>query len=332
MYRVGDGGISVKRKLLPFAATIFLAFGFLGGCISINVDEARVFKPQPIANKANTGEEMHIEWEDVFERASNYTFTNDINNDRSTIKITKDDFVPVSLRHGFWADGAIAITEFTSKKVSSNAADRPLVVHCGGNSSDRYNSGTFFGLKVTPYANLIIFDYPGYGDSPGTPSAQSFETMIDNLASELNERRAKNDRPLILWGYSLGGFVCAELLGRVDKVDAIIIESSANNAQDAARQLVPAILRPFARVRLSPTLAAYDNVEALRTYQGNVLVLAGAKDGILPARFSRELVAGLEANATSVTYHEFPDGNHANLPTLDAYSAVLHSFFKMVKH
>ena len=315
------------RRLLIFASIATVALGILTGCVGVTVDEARVFQPQPVANKANTTEEMYIEWQDVFERASNYTFTNNINNDHSTIRISKEDFIPAELRHGFWADGTIAVTEFSTTSFEKSAPDRPLVVHCGGNSSDRYNSGTFFGLKVLPYADLVIFDYPGYGDSPGTPSAESFEALIDNLGSELNDRRAQTNRPLILWGYSLGGFVCAELLGAIDKVDAIIIESSAHDAKGAARQLVPAILRPFLRVRLSPTLSTYNNVDALRGYQGSVLVLAGADDGILPSKLSQELVDGLREREVSVTYHEFADGNHANLPTLDAYTEVLDQFF-----
>lgn len=315
------------RKVLGFTILFLCTFGFLAGCVGITFDEARVFQPQPVANKANSVEEMFIEWEDVFERASNYTFTNNINNDHSTVRITKDDFIPAKLEHGFWAEGSIAVTEFSLESDAGRDESRPLVVHCGGNASDRYNSGTFFGLKVIPYADLIIFDYPGYGDSPGTPSAESFEMMVDNLATELNKKRAQSDRPLILWGYSLGGFVCAELATAIERVDGIIIESSASEAHSASRQLVPALLRPFLRVRLSPTLSAYDNVAALMTYQGEVLVLGGAEDGILPAKLSRALVQGLEDKGVSVTYHEFENGNHANLPTLDDYSDVLGSFF-----
>ena len=315
------------KKWLVTGIFIIVALGVLSSCIGVTVDEKRVFQPQPVANKADTIEAMYIEWEDVFERASNFTFRNNINNDRSTIRISKDEFIPADLKHGFWGDGNIAVTEFTT-----GDPNRPLVVHCGGNASDRYGTGALFGLKVIPYADLVIFDYPGYGDSPGKPSAQSFEVMVNALADELNTRFAHNDRPLILWGYSLGGFVCAELLGKVPNADAIIIESSARDAKSASKQLVPGFLRPFLRVRLSSSLAAYDNVEALKAYQGKVLVLAGAKDGILPAKLSRDLVAGLEAHGVSITYHEFAEGNHANLPTLAVYKKALYEFFGQFQH
>lgn len=305
-------------------AMIFIVgtFFFLAGCIGIAVDEARVFQPQPIANKAKTVEEMHIDFEDVFTRPGNYTFTNNINSDHSTIRLFEDDFIAADLRHGFWADGTIAVTEFITGR-----PDKPLVVHCGGNSSDRYGFGAFFGLKVLPYADLVIFDYPGFGDSPGVPSAQSFEAMVAHLAGELNARSVQYDRPIILWGYSLGGFVCSELLQSITRVDAIIIESSASSAKSASRHLVPRILRPFLKVHLSPTLADYDNVEALKNFKGQIVVLAGAEDGILPATLSRELVAGLEELGVAVTYHEFAGGNHANLPTLGEYKATLSALF-----
>jgi len=303
-----------------------ILLSLLPGCVRINIDEGRVFQPQPIARKANTVDEMYLEWDDVFARASNYTFTNNINNDHSEIKITKEDFVPVELRHGFWADGQIAVTEFTTGE-----AGRPLVVHCGGNASDRYNSGTFFGLKVTPYADLIIFDYPGYGDSPGVPSAKSFEDMLEVLAIELNARQAGSHRPVILWGYSLGGFVCANLLEKLDRTDGIIIESSANDARNAAKHLTPSLLRPFVRINLSDSLADYDNVEVLKNYRGRVLVLAGMKDGVLPAKLSRQLVEGLRESGVVVDYHEFANGNHANLATLETYSPVLKTFFTILK-
>ncbi|MEM8772705.1 MAG: alpha/beta fold hydrolase [Pseudomonadota bacterium] len=310
------------KKILFFAIAAIGVLGFLVSCVGVPVGEARVFQPQPTPDKAQSAEEMAIEWEEIFERPSNFTFTNNINNDRSTIQLTKEDFIAAELRHGFWADGEIAVTEFVT-----DDPNRPLVLHCGGNASDRYSFGALFGLKVIPYADLIIFDYPGYGDSPGKPSAASFERMVDNLAAELKARRGKSERPLILWGYSLGGFVCAELIGAFPEADAIIIESSANDAKSAAPHLIPKILRPFLRVRLSPSLASYDNVEALKNYNGDVLVLAGAQDGILPARLSQNLTDGLEANGVAVTYFEFADGNHANLPTLDAYKNALRTFF-----
>lgn len=317
----------MQTPLVKAGILAAVTLGLLTACVGIHIGEARVFQPQPVDNKAASVDEMHIEFQEMFERPSNILFELGINKDEATIRIPQDEFISADLQHGYWADGTIAVTEITRQFDGVTPAHRPLVVHCGGNASDRYNSGALFGLKVLPYADLIVLDYPGYGDSPGSPSADSFQQMVTNLADELNSRQVVNDRPLILWGYSLGGFVCAELATAVDQVDAVIIESSARDARRASRQLVPALLRPFVRVHLSPTLADFDNVRALQNYAGPVLVLAGAEDSILPAKLSRSLVQGLRQEGANVEYHEFAGGNHVNLPSLKPYQETLREFF-----
>lgn len=309
------------NKIAIGVAVILSGLALLASCVGISIDEASVFRPPPVANKAEHVDDMYIEWQDVFERPSNFTFTNNINNDHATIRITKDEFVPTKVTHGFWANGTIAVTE-----MSASSTDRPLVIHCGGNASDRYGFGALFGLKIIPYADLVIFDYPGYGDSPGKPSASSFEEMLDNLAEEIHLRRDP-ERPLVLWGYSLGGFVCAELSKSVTGVDAVVIESSAKDARSAARELVPWLIRPFVKLRLSPSLSSYNNASALMDFEGQVLVLAGQQDGILPSTLSEALVTELRSAGVAVSYQEFPDGNHANLATLPAFRRALDAFF-----
>lgn len=268
-----------------FGRGLVLFGTFLSGC-TITVDESLVFQPLDGPERVTDPELMSIQFEKVFMEPANFSLSGSINQDQAHFSRTKEEFVPVEVRHDLWADGTIAVTEFVT-----GVEDAPLVVHCGGNASDRYHFGTLFGLKVTPHADLLIFDYPGYGDSPGEPSAEAFEAMTRTSAGVLDEKQVGTDRSLVLWGYSLGGFVCARLAQQVSEADAIIIESSGKNAEGAARYLVPKLLRPFVRVRLAPSLASYDNAEALAGYEHPVLVLSGTEDGILPVELSRDLAA-----------------------------------------
>lgn len=277
----------------------------LAAC-SVRIDERSVFRPEAHPAPAQTAAELS----------------------RWPLQELRETIPDAEARHGFLGAGdeRIAYTLVTRESAPA-APDRPLVVYCGGNASDRYNSGVFYALKALPYGDVLLFDYPGYGDSPGQPNAQSFGVMaprVSALAVEL-----AGDRPLVFWGHSLGGFVCSRLARDTPETDGVILETTARNAAEVGQAWRP-WFAPMMRIEIEPSLGGYDVAGALAHVEAPILVLGGRRDPTLPVRLSRSLAQALRDEGANVTYVEFPRANHVNVSRQPDFPATASSFFASI--
>ena len=110
-------------------------------------------------------------------------FRPNVSNQRSQVEpltIDKEDQLPssVTLKHQRITTtiGSIAVTFAETKS-------ERLVVHCGGNASDRKSDGAAYLTKTMSFGDVIMFDYPGYGDSEGSPNAVDFEIASSAIES-----------------------------------------------------------------------------------------------------------------------------------------------------
>ncbi len=293
----------------------------LSGCKTITLDEAFVFQPGQFGD-ANAPRLSIMRYERVFSAPTDMTINVWADGQTAQHIITSEGFVPSDVRHESIPYGgeSLAITS-----IQRPGEARPLVLHCGGNASDRYESGTLYAQKIIPFADVLMFDYPGYGDSTGQADADSLRAANFALAKYLNSDFAQR-RPLILWGHSLGGFVCADMAARLNAVDGIILEATATNAQDVSKAVIPWYAKLFIKPRVSESLSAYDMVETLEGINVPILILGAAKDKTLPVNLSRNLSEGLMDVGKDVTYAEFPNANHISIPVQDRFPATINAF------
>lgn len=293
----------------------------LCGCKTITLDESFVFQPGQFGDPDDP-RLTKMKYEQVFSTPTDLTI--DVWADGQTAQhhIRSRDFVKTKLMHEAlrYGEDVLAIT-----RIERPGTARPLVVHCGGNASDRYESGTLYAQKMIAYADVVMFDYPGYGDSTGRANATSLRAANQTLANYVN-RELSARQPLLLWGHSLGGFVCADMAARLNRVDGIILETTATNAQDVSKAVIPWFAKLFIRARPAESLQAYDMVETLKTETAPILILGAQKDKTLPVELSRKLAAGLQAAGRDVTYVEFPNANHISVPTQDNFLPTLTGF------
>lgn len=301
---------------MRIAAALFAAIS-LTGC-TVTIDESTVFRPEPRDSVPNGLDFL----ENVFTTPTNVTITSDANGEKARIFRSQADFVPADVTHDSLKIGEDRIA-YTL--IARSDPSRPVIVYCGGNAADRYNSGTGYALEAIPYGDVILFDYPGYGDSTGTPSAASFAAMIAPVSRFAASQAG--ERPLVFWGHSLGGFVCAELAVATPEADGLIFEASARNADEVARAWTPRFAGPFVRLDIAPSLAGYDNAAAAAAFGKPVLVLGGEDDRTLPVRLSRRLAEATQAQGGEVRYIEFPDGNHINLAQQPGFTPAVSAYF-----
>jgi pimeloyl-ACP methyl ester carboxylesterase len=240
---------------------------------------------------------------------------------------------PMVVRHGFIGEGQgrVAWSLFTGigEDNQERGPDRPLVVHCAGNAGDRYNSAASYATKAMPWADVLVFDYPGYGDTPGPASASAFEAA--SKALETHVGGLSRNRKLVFWGHSLGGFVCSRLAATTPGTDGLVLETTAPNAAAVAKAWTPSYARVFVRTSVVPSLASYDVIDASTQVQGPVLVLGAAKDEVLPVTLARQIADGLKSRNANVTYVEFADARHMNVSKQPTFNETIANFFKSVE-
>jgi pimeloyl-ACP methyl ester carboxylesterase len=310
-----------------------LALASLSGCMRLTIDEQTAFlPPDRPQGPAVTAPDMTTRWGEAAARAlapAGYTL--------ETVGPTQQRLVAadarptVAVEHGFIAlpdAGRLAWTSFSRVAADPAAPARPLIVHCAGNSGDRYNSSLGYSGKALPWGDVLVFDYPGYGDSTGSPSAAALEAATGALLGDLAARSTARD--LVFWGHSLGGFICARLAEQAEGADALILETTARNASEVAKAWKPWWSGPFLRINVADSLASYDTAEAAKAFGGPVLVLGAAQDQTLPVSLARSLAKGAEALGADVTYVEFPRAAHRTVPDQAEFTATVDGFLNPI--
>lgn len=149
---------------------------------------------------------------------------------------------------------------------------RPAVIICHGNmelAQDLFSvAQTFSRLGI----GALLLEYPGFGGMPGVPSEKS---LADTAVAAYDLLAARSDVDagrIIAMGRSLGGGVACALSVRRPLRGLILVSAFTS-------------LRPFASRYLLPSFLLkdiYDNQQVLRRYPGNVLIVHGRQDRVVP--------------------------------------------------
>ena len=260
---------------------------------------------------------------EALQTPGNGSFTINVNGEKVVYRQRKEDFVPVTID---WSDWTASYGKVPTVLIARAPADppRPLIVRCYGNGGTLYNNAALNALSALPYGDVLQFDYPGFDGDASLATLDNFEALAQTAAAELNAR--DDDRPLVLWGHSLGGLACAELATRLDHVDAVVMETTARTAREMGRSQVPWLVRPFVRLRLAPGFERYDIVQALEQVDAPVLVVGARKDKVLKVGPSRELAAELKAAGVDAEYLELANANHVSAEVQPEFAPAMEAF------
>jgi hypothetical protein len=128
---------------------------------------------------------------------------------------------------------------------------------------------------------VFLFEYPGYGARPGSPS----EVVIKAAAARALELLLSHDtRPIYLIGESLGSGVASHLAATFpEQVAGLLLVTPFSSLHDVAAhhfKLLPV------RTLLSER---YDSMEALSHYRGPVAFLLAGQDEVVPKILGQRL-------------------------------------------
>lgn len=193
-------------------------------------------------------------------------------------------------------------------------AEKPIAsaLYCHGNTGNLTNTAHVMPHLVAAGINVLLFDYRGFGRSSGIPTLHG---VIDDgvTAARFHEKIRPKGVPSILYGFSLGGAIAAQVI-RHHSFDGLVLQSTFTNFPDMARAAFPRIPLHLFAGRIFDTLAV------VRTLKVPLLVLHGTEDETCPCWMAHRLYE--HASAPKKRMYTVDGGMHKDLFVRDCDTLV----------
>jgi len=147
-------------------------------------------------------------------------------------------------------------------------------LYCHGNTGNLTNVAHLMPRLLNSGFNVLLWDYRGYGKSTGWASVGG--VITDTIAAaQYHDAIRPRHLPSILFGFSLGGAIAAQVIQRYP-FDGLILQSTFNTLPAITRVAFPGLPLHLLSGR------AFDTTRALRTLHVPLLILHGTKDEACP--------------------------------------------------
>ncbi len=178
-------------------------------------------------------------------------------------------------------------------------AGRPVILFFHGNS---YNVTHFqdFAKIYSKYGyGILLFDYRGYGKTPGKPSEKNMYEDGESALRYLLINKDVSAREIILWGYSLGCAVALQVADNHPDMNfrALVLQSPFTNTPEMAYYILLRKYHPdlfglkFTSAVLTPALLnkRFDNQRKIGQVRPPMIIGFNLEDQTIPWRMSQRL-------------------------------------------
>jgi fermentation-respiration switch protein FrsA (DUF1100 family) len=211
-----------------------------------------------------------------------------------------------------WLILAKGITAADAQELEARLREgRPVVLYFPGNAGNRAFRELEFKLLTDAGADVMLFDYRGYGDSPGEPSEEGLARDARAVWRFATETHQIEPRRLVLFGESLGGGVAVRLASDLSLKKtppaALILRSTFSSLTDAASNHFPWMPVRWVLIDRFPSEQMIQNVTC------PILQLHGRRDTVVPFRLGQKLFATApetSASGLAKRFVELPNANH----------------------
>ena len=193
------------------------------------------------------------------------------------------------------------------------AGSRGTVLVFNGNAGNRAHRVPLATALRHRGLQVLLFDYRGFGGNPGTPTERGLAIDARAARQYLVTRRDVDPTRLIYFGESLGTGVAVDLATEQPPA-ALILRSPFTSMADVGQYhywWLP--VRWLIRDR-------YDSLERIARVQTPLLIIAGERDRIVPAEYSRRLYDA--ATTAHKTFLSIPRADHNDDALLDGESMI----------
>jgi len=164
-----------------------------------------------------------------------------------------------------------------------NSSDiAPTVLFCHGNAGNISHRLETAEFVFNQEANLLLFDYRGYGQSDGKPDEEGIYADAEAWYYWLVENRNISPERIVPFGRSLGGAVAIDLASRLP-CGGLIVESSFTSAKDMGQRMFPILPVKFL-LRFD-----FNSLEKINKVTCPVLVTHSPQDEIIPFEMGEKL-------------------------------------------
>ncbi len=192
-----------------------------------------------------------------------------------------------------------------------------LVFFVHGNAGNLETWTTNVGYYKKVNWDLFIFDYRGYGKSTGKIESES--QLHDDVRTAWNLIAPKYaDKPIVIFGRSIGATMAAELARNVES-DLLILVSPFRSMLEMAKQEFPWIPSQVLKYPL-------DTEQKIKDIETPTIFVHGSNDTIIPLAHSEALLSLMSApaqlkvieGAGHNNIHQYPDYYHGLTKALEA--------------
>lgn len=206
--------------------------------------------------------------------------------------------------------------------LSQTSKDAPSLIFFHGNAGNLLDRRDFVqALHLNLAVNLLIFDYRGYGQSPGNPSESALVQDSLTAIRYLQLHPQINPKQIFYFGRSLGGAIALQASLTIPP-RGLIIESSFSSMTEMAK-----IIYPFLPLPKNLLKYKFESHEFIQKVHVPLLVLHGDQDQFVPLSQGKKLFA--QANEPKYFYTiEKADHSDTYIMGGPAYFQNLNHFIK----
>jgi fermentation-respiration switch protein FrsA (DUF1100 family) len=159
------------------------------------------------------------------------------------------------------------------------------LLYCHGNAGNlSYRAGSVSRWQKELGQSVLIFDYPGFGQSEGRPDEAGCYAAANAAYDWLTQAQEVPPERILLYGGSLGGGVAVELASHRPH-RALILAKTFTSIPDAAQSVYPWLpARWLVRSR-------FDNLAKIRQCSKPVFIAHGTADQLIPFTQGERLFA-----------------------------------------
>lgn len=203
----------------------------------------------------------------------------------------------------------------------TRARNARTLVYSGGNGSFVATAGKRLNqLAELSGADIVTFDYPGRGGTTVPKTTDALIAFGPALISGLRQAGWIKSGPVYSYGLSLGG-ATASNIARTGGFAGLILEATAADIPAVARNMIPATLKPFVRVRVSDDLKQYDYLGYAAAAHAPILLIAGEADTTIDLATAKRFASDLRVAGANVTFVKVPGGHGMGLASEQGQSA-----------
>ena len=226
--------------------------------------------------------------------------------------------------HGYYVKNKKQISN-----IDNSATFNPqdfTIFYCHGNAGNVSYRSEQIKMYYDLGFNVFVFDYSGYGQSSGKPSAEAVEQNTIDAWHYLTKEKKVPREKIIVVGRSLGGFAALTAAEKFSPF-ALSLESTFSSIKNIAQHQMP----------LFPTFLIlknnFDNIAKIKRIKVPIFMVHSKDDNVVKYYHSQKLLKAANANENipTISFKSFI-GNHNGCYDVSEnnYPEEFFNFFKKI--